>query len=111
MIEKIKLLAVKYALNKYALGWLVKVWGKAQGYKTLIFGALSLIVFVLKVGGYIPPELEQAMQNHLHAGVNDVAIAGGVGAIFSFLEKLKRYEPVIDQLIEDIRKQKEGPLP
>lgn len=97
MIEKVKLAILKTILNKYALGYLVKGWAGIKGYKTQIVLAVGIGVKVLKTVGYLPKEVAEPLYPYLL----------GASAV-TLMQKLQRYQPIIDELIQGVRKKSEA---
>lgn len=84
-METLKLKILEFLSRKFILGWAVQFWEKATGYKTQICMALWVIVYIGKMTNYIDNNLADQVLTGLE-------VAGG----FSFMQKLKRYQPIID---------------
>jgi len=94
MIEKIKMMAVNLLLKRYALGYLVKAWNKINGYRTQICFGLMIAVYIAEKFGYIDAQLSANMQT---------ALAGG--GTFSFLEKMKKYDGIINSGVKMVKEE------
>jgi len=84
---KIYELAIRFLLNKYALGYLVEAWAKLSGYRTQISCVLSGTVLAAGLLGFIPMDKAWEIAGYI----------GGVGAA-TFLEKLSKHRAAIDGL-------------
>lgn len=91
-MENMKLLVFRFLLKKYALGYLVKGWEKAKGYKTIIFTVLMALTYAGEQFGYLPKDLADKLY---------VLFSGGTG--FSFMQKLQRYQPYVDEVKNAVR--------
>lgn len=83
-MDKLKSWVFSVLLNKYAAGWMVKLWSLAEGWRTQLGLAGAAIALVMGFFGFIP------WDNAMDAA----ALLGGT-AIASFLEKLRRHEDLI----------------
>jgi len=92
-MQTLKEKIVGFLLKKYILGYLVKGWTAAKGYKTQIFMGLSVLTWIGEVTGNIPHDVA----TQLYAGF-------GGGAGFSFMQKLQRYQPQVEGLINEVKK-------
>jgi hypothetical protein len=101
MFGKIQTWVLGILVNKYALGWLVKGYRQAAGYRTGLAIAAAVIVFVAQVFGYIPAESADGLYK----------ILGAFGAT-AFIEKLKRYQKAAEKVAEAVKeKAAEVPAP
>ena len=92
VMETMKLAIFRLLLKKYALGYLVKGWEKTKGYKTAIFTVLTILTYAGEQFGYVPKELAAQLYT----------LFGG-GAGFSFMQKLQRYQPYVDEVKKALR--------
>ncbi len=94
-MKRIKEWVMGILVKKYALGTLVDLWDKADGYRTQIQVAVAVGVVVLGVLGYIP--LDRAYE-----------IAGVVGgsAVATFLEKLRKHQGMVVKVQELVKKER-----
>lgn len=97
MIDKLKMFAFNIVLKKYVLGWAVKGYDKAKGWKTYICIAAWIGVFISEKMGWLDPTLSDQVQRALEA-------AGG----FSLLDKLSRVNPYIDKGLQEVRDAERG---
>src|SRR3990167_471616 len=79
-MEFLKTKIVKFLLQKYVLGYMVKGYEKLTGYKTQICAAAWCIVLGAKLMNYIEPQLADQVLHQLEAAFT-----------ISALQKLKRY--------------------
>ncbi len=86
-MTKIKDYLLGVLVKKYALGWLVAGYRKAEGYKTVLAIVAAVVVFLAQVFGYIPAESAEGLYK----------IIGAFGAT-TFIEKLKRYQKMAEKL-------------
>lgn len=86
-METLKIKILEILSRRFVLGWFVQLWEKTTGYKTQICIALWVCVFIGRMTGYIDADLSEKVLTGLE-------VAGG----FSFMQKLKRYQPIIDEL-------------
>lgn len=93
-MNTIKLGIFKFLLKKYMLGYMIKGWTSLKGHKTQIFALICIGVFAGQVTGYIPPDLAKQLY----------AIFGS-GSAFSFLQKLQRYQSVIEQGVSLVKEE------
>jgi hypothetical protein len=93
-MNKIKDWVVGLLVKKYALGWLVKSYRAASGWRTGIAIGLSLIVFAAQAFGYIP----ESLANEIYK------VLGSAGAV-TFLEKLRKYQKVAEKAAGAIKEE------
>ena len=91
-METIKLKIIQLLLNRFALGYLVKGWSSIKGYKTQIFAVVCVLVYVAETTGQIQHDLAEQLYT----------LFGGLGGM-SFIQKLQRYQPVIDETVAKIK--------
>ena len=92
-MERFKVMVINMLLKKYAMGFLVKGWDALKGYKTAIFVTIMVVIKLLEMTGQIPADLAQQIYPYLETGAG-----------FSFMQKLARYQPIIDEVVEGVRK-------
>lgn len=95
MLDKIKTTLIKLILKKFLLGHLVTAYAKITGYKTQILLAAGVIVFILETAGQIPHDTAEQVYPFLFGG-----------ASITFLQKLKRYQPLIDEVSQAVKDSK-----
>ena len=93
-MEKLKMMLLSMILKKYALGYLVKGWSGVKGYKTQILVAIGVGVYAAERFGYVPKEVADQLYPYLFGG----------GAV-TFMQKLQRYEPIVNQTISSVREE------
>jgi hypothetical protein len=98
-MNKIKDWAVNFLLKKYALGWLVKGYRTAAGWRTTIAIVLAAAVWVGQLLGYLSPEMADQLYK----------IIGTIGSI-TFIEKLKRYQKTAEGLVTVVKTEAEKPV-
>lgn len=91
-MDKIKNMILSFILKKYALGYLVDAYSKIKGYKTQLFTAICIGVYIGETLGQIPHELAEQLYT----------LFGGLGGM-AFIQKLQRYQPLIDKTVNDVR--------
>lgn len=86
MLDKVKSFVFGILVKKYALGGLVSVYEKADGYKTQLLGAAAGLVVALGLVGVI--ESDKAFE-----------IAEGLASLagLTFVQKLAKYKALIDK--------------
>ena len=89
-MENIKLAIINIVLKKYVLGYLVIAWEKIKGWKTLLFIIWLFFIPFLQTHGWITPEQAKELN----------AIFG-TGAGFSFMQKLQRYKPLVENAFKN----------
>ena len=99
-MNKIKDWAMNFLLKKYALGYLVKGYRAAAGWRTSIAVVLAAAVWVGQVLGYLTPEMADSLYK----------VIGTIGSI-AFIEKLKRYQKAAEGLVTVVREEAQKPLP
>lgn len=100
-MDKIKTWAVNFLLKKYALGYLVKGYRAAAGWRTTVAIVLAAAVFAGQVFGYLSPELADELYK----------VIGTIGSI-TFIEKLKRYQKTAEGLVTIVKTEAEkAPAP
>lgn len=92
MLEKIKLKLIKVILKKYVLGYVVDAYKGITGYKTQIFLGLTVLIWFMESIGAIPSELAKQLYELF-----------ATGGAFSLLQKLKRFQPIIEDLAKDVK--------
>ena len=93
-MNKIKSWAVNFLLKKYALGWLVKGYRQAAGWRTGIAAVLAILVFLGQMFGYLTPELAESLYK----------VIATIGSI-TFIEKLKRYQKTAEGLVTVVKEE------
>jgi hypothetical protein len=91
MIDKIKSWALGVLVKKFVLGWAISLYGKLTGYRTALSIAGMCVVYVMSLFG-----LDQSVADAAYK------FLGGV-ASFAFLEKLLKYQSIIQPLIADMK--------
>lgn len=91
MIDKIKGWVMTVLVKKYALGWLVDLFKKAQGYKTQISALGCIATYIMTLFG-----LDDKVAEALYA------FFGGTGA-FSGLDKMLRYKEDAKSVVDEAR--------
>lgn len=86
-MDKLKSWVLGLLLNKYAAGWMVQLWGAAEGYRTQLGLAGAAIALAMGFFGMMP--WDKAM---------DSASLMGGAAIAAFLEKLRRHDDLVKKL-------------
>ena len=94
MLENLKLKIIKLILKKYFLGWAIKGYTAVKGYKTQIFVALAILTWIGEMAKVIPQELAKQLYEVF-----------GAGGSITFMQKLSRYQPVIEELVEESNKE------
>jgi hypothetical protein len=95
-MNKIKDWAVNFLLKKYALGYLVKGYRAAAGWRTTLAMVLAAAVWLGQVFGYLTPELADSLYK----------VIGTIGSI-TFIEKLKRYQKTAEGLVTVVKAEAE----
>ena len=98
-MNKIKDWVVSLLLKKYALGWLVKGYRTAAGWRTTAAIVLAAIVWLGQLFGYLSPEMADSLYK----------IIGTIGSI-TFIEKLKRYQKTAEGLVTVVKTEAEKPV-
>jgi len=93
-VEKAKAVVMKFLLNKFVLGWLVKMFQKLTGWRTETSAIVVAALTVAYVMGFVPEDVYQPV----------VAAVGGFGG-FAFLDKLLGYKDIFDKVADEIKKE------
>ena len=93
-MEKIKNMVINFLLKKYALGWLVKGYRAASGWRTVAAGVLAAAVFVGQVLGYIPENLADELYK----------IIGSIATV-TFLEKMRKYQKAAESVVGMVKEE------
>lgn len=91
-MNKIKDYVVSFLLKKYALGWLVKGYRQAAGWRTTLAMVLGGLVWLGQVFGYLTPEMADSLYK----------VIATIGSI-TFIEKLKRYQKTAEGLVTIVK--------
>ena len=91
-MNKIKDYVVSFLLKKYALGWLVKGYRTAAGWRTTLAMVLGAVVWLGQVFGYLTPEMADSLYK----------VIATIGSI-TFIEKLKRYQKTAEGLVTIVK--------
>ena len=68
---------IKFVVKKWVLGWIADGFKKADGWKTYIAGGISLVLFVSRLAGWVPPEIADQFDLVLATFLGMTGIAGG----------------------------------
>jgi len=86
-MEKLKMMIFNMLLHRYLpVTYLVKAYTGIKGYKTQIFSVICILVYIGEQMGQIPSPLAQQLYGVF-----------GASGVLAFMQKLQRYQPLIDQ--------------
>ncbi len=97
MLQKLELFLANLALKKYLpTRWMVDLWSKSTGFRTYACVALWIAVYVAHRAhwGFLA---DDTLANGLLNGLAGTGIA-------TFLEKLKRFLPQVDEAVDAVAK-------
>ena len=97
-MNKIREWVLNFLVKKYALGYLVKGYRAAEGWKTYLAMAACVIVFTANVFGYIPDGLADSLYSVI-----------GTFGVTAFIEKLKRFQKTAESVATTIREEAKKP--